>query len=112
MEVQHGDVVFIPSAAITHSNSSLRLGETRSSIVQYTAGGNFSYLWKNAGHADYAENIAEGKSRWEECISMYGNRDSLEHARIYGKMKGMGMRERLREGCSLMLPGVAIDVYS
>lgn len=47
MEIAPGDIVLIPSALITHSNTSLAAGEIRRSITLYTAGA--LYRWVDAG---------------------------------------------------------------
>jgi len=42
LELKPGDLVFIPSSGVTHSNSPITCGGIRMSIVQYTAGQNFN----------------------------------------------------------------------
>ncbi|KAJ7056523.1 hypothetical protein C8F01DRAFT_1211255 [Mycena amicta] len=39
-----GSTIFIPSALLLHSNSPIQAGETRSSFVQYSAGGLFRWI--------------------------------------------------------------------
>ena len=69
VEVRRGDVVFIPSAFITHSNSSLRAGECRRTVVQYTAGGIWRWVWQ--GHkperelVDFMDKKDAGEMRYD-----------------------------------------------
>lgn len=43
-EVRPGEIVFIPSASVTHSNTPLQDGETRYSIALYSPGYTFQYI--------------------------------------------------------------------
>ncbi len=70
IEVRAGDVVFIPSACIAHSNSSLKPHEDRCSIVQYTAGGLFRKVWSEGTYNGTDTNI--NIRRWEECLQLLG----------------------------------------
>ena len=45
IEFRRGDVMFIPSAAVTHENVPITDGEMRYSFTMYTAGGLFRYTW-------------------------------------------------------------------
>lgn len=44
MEIAPGDVVFIPSAIVTHGNTAVAPGETRRSLTLYTAGALFRWV--------------------------------------------------------------------
>lgn len=44
MELQRGDIAFIPSAVITHRNLPIASDESRKSLVFYTGGGMFRWL--------------------------------------------------------------------
>jgi len=82
-----GSTVLIPSALILHSNSSIRHGETRFSIVQYVAGGLFR--WVNNGYMTEEDRLAkesmkeldlretEQKMRWEKAVNMFTKVDEL-----------------------------------
>lgn len=43
-EVRPGEIMFIPSASVTHSNTPLQSGETRYSIALYSPGYLFQYI--------------------------------------------------------------------
>ena len=45
IKFRRGDVMFIPSGAVTHENVPIADGETRHSFTVYTAGGLFHYAW-------------------------------------------------------------------
>ena len=47
IELHHGNVILIPSAAINHANSGILSNEICSSIVQYVSGGLLRWLWQN-----------------------------------------------------------------
>lgn len=47
LEVRPGDVVFIPSATITHSNTPIAPGETRYSVTLYSSGTLFQFIDNN-----------------------------------------------------------------
>lgn len=44
MEIAPGDIVFIPSALLTHGNTAVMEGETRRSLTFYTAGALFRWV--------------------------------------------------------------------
>ena len=80
IEFRRGDVIFIPSAAVTHENVPIASGETRYSFAMYTAGGLFRYAWcgmrtvKEIQENDkglYARYVAEGPGRWEDGWKKY-----------------------------------------
>lgn len=75
VEMKPGDVLFFPSAVITHSTIPILDGETRYSLVWYSAGGLFR--WKNADyqtHGDWRKRSPEefkrhhkeGELRWSK----------------------------------------------
>ncbi|KAF7971652.1 hypothetical protein HWV62_20610 [Athelia sp. TMB] len=45
IELWRGDIMFIPSAAVTHENAPIAPNERRYSFTQYTAGGLFCHVW-------------------------------------------------------------------
>lgn len=106
MEAQSGDVIFMPSAGIAHSNSRIKEGEDRCSIVQYTAGGNFRSTWPEATRAA-GINTDIGRKRWEECLELLGNVGSLEKAKETGKIPRRNMEEWVNNGQSALLPPMA-----
>jgi hypothetical protein len=82
IEFRRGDVMFIPSAAITHENVPIANGETRYSFTMYTAGGLFRYAWcgmrtlkdiqeKEEFKELYKSYVAEGPVRWESGWRKY-----------------------------------------
>lgn len=103
LETRPGDVIFLPSSAISHSNSPVRDGEDRCSIVQYTAGGNFRYLWpKETRLSDVVTGV--GHARWMECLSMLGTLTDLESAKSTGRMPSKSMKDVIKGGDSHILP--------
>ena len=75
-----GDVMFIPSGAVTHENVPIHEGETWYSFTMYTAGGLFRYMscgmWmvkemKEKNEDGYARYIAESPQHWEEGWKQY-----------------------------------------
>ncbi|KAJ7066088.1 hypothetical protein C8F01DRAFT_981293, partial [Mycena amicta] len=76
-----GSVIFIPSALLLHSNSAIQDGETRSSFVQYSAGGLFRWVdqgfqtqkdfERTATKQAKAEAKARREKRWEEGMQYF-----------------------------------------
>ncbi|KAF7969180.1 hypothetical protein HWV62_28009 [Athelia sp. TMB] len=86
IEVRRGDVMFIPSAAITHENAPISVGEERYSFTQYTAGGLFRYVWcdgrlikelKTADSEKYGQYVDGGEKRWLEGWAKYSTMREL-----------------------------------
>jgi len=82
IEFRRGDVMFIPSAAVTHENVPIADGEMRYSFTMYTAGGLFRYAWcgmrtlkdiqeKEEFEELYRSYLAEGPLRWESGWRKY-----------------------------------------
>lgn len=80
VEMGPGDVIFIPSAVITHGNIPIAPGETRQSLVLYSAGGLFR--WTAAGKKTYSQwrhddpdafnrHQKEGEKRWREGWNLF-----------------------------------------
>ncbi|KAJ7055433.1 hypothetical protein C8F01DRAFT_994251, partial [Mycena amicta] len=75
-----GSTILIPSAAIHHSNTPIGINETRSSFVQYTAGGLFRWVDNGCRTNDDFERYASSAEksgrdisavdRWERGIGM------------------------------------------
>ena len=82
-----GTTALIPSALITHSNTTLQPGEVRYSIVQYASGRIFR--WANNGNAtdaawlkqatpqDMEERMKEQDRRWEGAAACYSTLQEL-----------------------------------
>lgn len=77
LEVMDGDMVIIPSGSVTHSNSSLKEGEWRMSLVQYTSGALFRRLFYG-GLAPSVTTKKEkdaldkvGMQRWLQCWGLF-----------------------------------------
>lgn len=88
VEVQRGEICYLPSACVTHGNRGLGEGETRMSMVFYSAGGLFR--WISQGHQlsqlcggmgdtehGYAFGHEAGKDRWKEGWDLYCTREEL-----------------------------------
>ncbi|KZP08486.1 hypothetical protein FIBSPDRAFT_694812, partial [Athelia psychrophila] len=83
IELRRGDIMFIPSAALTHENAPIVAGEKRYSFTQYTAGGLFRYIWcdgrlaKNLRGADAREYKMGGEKRWTDGWARYSTMGEL-----------------------------------
>lgn len=83
LTLQRGDLVFFPSAVITHRNMPLAEGELRRSLVFYSGGGLFR--WIAQGHMTERMMASEDKTwkvegngtRWEEGWSFFMTLDQL-----------------------------------
>lgn len=112
LEVMDGDFLIIPSAAITHRNSGLKAHEWRSSVVQYTGGGMFRWIWqgcklsgkKNFSAEEKRRRGAEGDKRWLDMIDVFPNLDRLKLGRKSGLLPKSGALEKIKEGLSHILP--------
>lgn len=72
LEIRPGDVVFIPSALITHSNWPVAEGETRMSWTSFTAGGLFR--WKIAGNRAVKSMPAEDQKPFKQSSRRFFER--------------------------------------
>lgn len=111
VELRHGDIVFMPSAGITHKNSRLRDGESRASIVQYTSGCLFRWLWQGRKMLPVSERIlkskfraAEGVGRWRELYDLFPTVEEWEAAKRSGLMSLGDVEQIIRSGRSLLFP--------
>jgi len=95
IEFRRGDVIFVPSGAVTHENVPISEGEVRYSFTMYTLGGLFRYAWcgmqtvKDLRKKDaslYARYIGEGAGRWEDGWKRYSTMDDLI-SRAQGSME-------------------------
>jgi len=86
MEFRRGDVIWVPSAAVTHENVPIKPHETRYSFTMYTAGGLFRYAWcggmtakdmKQKDKVTYQRYLSEGDSRRKQGWDLYSTMDSL-----------------------------------
>lgn len=83
MELRHGDVILIPSALVTHANSGLHPWESRSSIVQYVAGGLFRWQWNGFKvEPKGLEKVKKqlGEARWKAGWKLFPKLSDLESA--------------------------------
>ncbi|TFK59395.1 hypothetical protein BDN72DRAFT_780811, partial [Pluteus cervinus] len=80
-------LILLPSAAITHSNISVRSSETRISFTQYCPGALFRYIdndmntdkdLKRKDRKRYEERMLERKDRWSTCIELLPTLKELE----------------------------------
>ncbi|KAF7967033.1 hypothetical protein HWV62_36025 [Athelia sp. TMB] len=86
IELRRGDVMFIPSAAVTHENAPIAIDEQRYSFTLYTAGGLFRYVWcggltvKELTARDTEKHkvyTSEGEGRWADGWARYSSIDDL-----------------------------------
>ena len=78
LELRRGDIVFLPSALITHWNRPLKYDQDRRwSVVFYTPGANFRWL-ENGGKAVNAMSKEEqrnsrqmGGMKWEQALNLF-----------------------------------------
>lgn len=126
IELMSGDIVIIPSGAITHYNIPIRRSgvihpltqepligdEWRSSIVQYTAGGLLRWIWHGnrkapAGKKKRAQKDAEdaeGDGRWKELWDLFPTRADFLKAVTTGHMPTAGLTTKINNGESLLMP--------
>lgn len=87
VEMQPGDAIFIPSAVITHANIPIARGETRQSLVLYSAGGLFRWTaagkkthtqWKRDDPKAFEAHQKEGEKRWREGWNLFLNVSDLK----------------------------------
>ena len=112
LEVKPGDIVVIPSAAITHCNSPLQPGEERMSIVQYTAGAIFRYnaqggvTQKDMDPEELAELKRTGPQRFKQTWELFPSFQDFQKAKEDGIMPSRNMKEEIESGKSFLLkPG-------
>jgi hypothetical protein len=74
-----GSTVLIPSTLLLHSNTPIRSGEARYSIVQYAAGGLFR--WAHGGFTSERNKLAE---EGEEEMRRYRGERERSWARVAG----------------------------
>lgn len=82
-----GATIFVPSALLVHSNTPIGPGETRSSFVQYSAGGLFRWIdqgfqtqeefLRTATEEQLAEAAARAEVRWDGGLAHFSNVDQL-----------------------------------
>ncbi|KAJ7064174.1 hypothetical protein C8F01DRAFT_1250428 [Mycena amicta] len=82
-----GATIFIPSALLKHSNTPIQKGETRSSFVQYSAGGLFRWIdqdfktkvefERTASDEQLEAARARAETRWEDGVGHFTNIDHL-----------------------------------
>lgn len=81
LEVAPGDIVFIPSASVTHFNTPLAPHETRYSLTFYTSGQMFR--WVHDGHRPVKELTQEEKA----AVERYGEENWKKGWEMYLKIK-------------------------
>ncbi|TEB19141.1 hypothetical protein FA13DRAFT_1647352, partial [Coprinellus micaceus] len=83
-----GALLLIPSATITHGNTPLQVGETRTSFTQYTSGSIFRFVdngcrteaeFKAADEAGYEKKMEEKLTRWKSGLAMWSTKEELLH---------------------------------
>lgn len=86
VEFPPGTVVYIPSAILSHSNTTVAEGEKRMSFTLFTAGGLFRWVdcnfqTKKDFEARGGRHEKSGSDRWNEGIGMYVTWDTLSRQR-------------------------------
>lgn len=80
LELRPGDVAFFPSACIEHENLPISEGETRYSVISYSAGALFLHRdqqfqsFKSLSQKDRIAarlHASGGKKRWEQGMALY-----------------------------------------
>lgn len=81
IEMRPGDIIFIPSAIVTHENIPVGENETRQSLVFYSAGGLFRWTaagcrshktWAASKDADaYKQHQKDGEARWRNGWNLF-----------------------------------------
>lgn len=83
LELRPGDVALFPSACIEHENLPIQKGETRYSVVSYTAGALFQHYdhgfqtlesWREEDPAAAARHDRLGEQRWMDGMALYKRR--------------------------------------
>lgn len=90
IEFPPGSTIFIPSASLRHSNTTIAKGETRYSFTQYSAGGLFRWVdqgfqkspqyWGSLTREEHAAAREECNERWKMGIDLFSTLDSLQQA--------------------------------
>ena len=103
VEFPPGSTMLLPSALIRHSNTSIRPGESRYSIIQYASGGLFRWVhngcmlerdWlSQASEEDLRKHQEERDLRWSKAVKMFTTLDEL-----VGKAKGKDREQEVKEG--------------
>lgn len=116
MEFMSGDLIALPSGSVTHSNTPILMhspyNEWRCSIVQFTAGGLFRWLWQgkqtmpkgSIRKAQKLLNDEEGRARWQECVEMFPTLAGLLIATQTGFMPAQNIRKKISQGKSKLIP--------
>lgn len=82
-ELRPGDVALFPSSCIEHENIPIQKGETRYSIVSYTAGALFQHYdqgfqtlpsWREQDSVAVAHHERLGEQRWNDGMALYKRR--------------------------------------
>lgn len=82
-----GSTILLPSALITHSNTSIQEGEERSSIVHFTAGGLFRYVdngcmtdkvfmetvYKSMSASEKSQWHRDRRERWRDALGKFSS---------------------------------------
>ncbi len=82
IEFPAGSIIIIPSALFSHGNVGIQAGETRYSLIQYSAGGLFRWVkyghrtWKKFKKQHPQKAKAEWSARptrWQEVLGLFSN---------------------------------------
>lgn len=109
IEFKHGDVVIIPSAAVTHCNSPLQEGDDRVSVVQYTAAGCFRHSYQgNRVQSEMAITEigtikGEGSDRFVESWNLFHSVEDYRKAQNTGFVVSRDVFNEVDSGLSLLV---------
>lgn len=89
-----GDLIFFPSACLTHQNLPIQEGDKRRSLVLYSSGALPRFLaqgcqsrdaWKSTvvGTAEMEAHDRQGNHRWRDGWALYSNLRELELSALY-----------------------------
>ena len=113
VEVAPGDIIFMPSSAITHCNSSLKPHEQRMLVVQYTSGFLFRALWqdfkplpKNETKEEKKVRLEIGIRRWKATWGLFPTVDEIRNGRDTGNVKRRDYEGFVKSGNSALIPGI------
>ena len=109
LELNPRDVVFLLSSTITHEIIPISKEQSnahRHTIVHYTAGGLYQWLWDGRKlHKFVTEKMSkdQGKERFKEMYNLLPSLEELKEASKTGFLSDHGIQERIRKGKSLLM---------
>jgi hypothetical protein len=87
IEFPPGCLILLPSAVLTHANTTIQTGEVRASFTQYAAGGLFRYvdngfqtqdeLQASVSEEEFRAKMKRKETRWKQGLEMYSTVEDL-----------------------------------